>query len=147
MSDFRPLVTVSDTIDAPPSQVWETATHKTGVMFMGADVETDWHEGHSITFEGEWKGKTYKDKGKVETFDKQKTLAFTHYSPMSGKADSPENYNLVSIELHQRGSHTDVTLTQSIHRQAEEPSAETVAEFEKNWRLMLTKLKEEAEQA
>lgn len=147
MRGYRPLVSVSETVDASPAKVWETATHRTGVMFMGADVKTDWHEGHSIRFKGEWKGKTFEDKGKVETFDAGKQLAFTHFSPASGKEDSPENYNLVSIELKPNGARTDVTLTQSIHERAEEPNAQTVAEFEKNWQLMLAKLKDEAEQA
>ena len=145
MGDYHPVASVKETIDASPSQVWDTATHKTGVMFMGADVKTDWHEGHPITFKGEWKGKTFEDKGQVEIFDKEKRLAFTHFSPTSGKTDRPENYNLVTIELQPRGPRTDVTLTQSIHRQAEEPDPGTVAEFEKNWRIMLSKLKDEAE--
>ena len=147
MGDFHPVVSVSETIDASPSRVWDAATHKTGVMFMGADVKTDWHEGHPITFKGEWKGKTFEDKGEVKTFDQEKKLAFTHFSPSSGKADSLQNYNLVSIELHPKGAQTDVTLTQSMHREAEEPSSDTVAEFEKNWRMMLSKLKNEAERA
>jgi len=147
MDDFQPLVSVSETIDASPSQVWEIATRKTGVMFMGADVKTNWQEGHSIIFKGEWKGKAFEDKGEVETFDIEKKLAFTHFSPMSGKRDSPENYNLVSIELRPNGSQTDVRLTQSIHEQADEPSRETVAEFKKNWEMMLAKLKEETERA
>src|SRR5205823_7346790 len=136
---------VSETVDASPSQVWDTVTHKTGVMFMGADVKTDWREGHPITFKGEWKGKAFEDKGKVETFEEEKRLAFTHFSPASGKDDSAENYNLVSIELQPKGASTDVTLTQSMHTRAREPSAETVAEFQKNWRMMLAKLKDEAE--
>ena len=145
MSDYHPVVSVSETIEASPSQVWDAATHKTGVMFMGADVKTDWREGHPITFKGEWKGKTFDDKGEVKTFEQEKKLAFTHFSSLSGKADSPQNYNLVSIELHPNGTQTGVTLTQSMHRGAEEPSSETVAEFEKNWRMMLSKLKDEAE--
>jgi len=145
MNDFHPLVRVNETVNASPSEVWKTATHKAGVMFMDADVETDWREGHPIKFKGEWKGKAFEDKGWVETVDEERTLAFTHFSPSSGKEDSPENYNLVSIELRPEAGGTDVTLTQSIHRQAEEPNAETVAEFEKNWRMMLAKLKEEAE--
>jgi uncharacterized protein YndB with AHSA1/START domain len=116
-------------------------------MFMGAEVETDWHEGHPIKFKGEWKGKAFEDKGRVETVEEEKRLVFTHFSPISGKEDSPENYNLVSIELRQEGRRTDVTLTQSIHQQAKEPSAKTVAEFERNWRMMLAKLKDEAEHA
>lgn len=145
MGNFRPLVTVSEEIAASPSKVWDIATHKTGVMFMGADVTTDWHEGHPITFNGEWKGKAFEDKGTVDTFDKEKKLAFTHFSPASGKADQPENYNLVSIELHPEGTRTSVRLTQSIHPDADKPSAETVAEYEKNWKMMLAKLRDEAE--
>ena len=145
MGDFHPVVSVSETINATPSRVWDVATHKTGVMFMGSDVKTDWHEGHSIKFNGEWKGKLFEDRGEVETFEREKRLAFTHFSPSSGQADRPENYNLVSIELHPKGAQTDVTLTQSIHRDAQEPSPDTAAEFEKNWRMMLSRLKDEAE--
>lgn len=145
MSNYRPVVSVEQTIEAPPPKVWETATRKTGVMFMGADVETDWHEGHSITFKGEWKGKRFEDKGRVETVEEGRRLAFTHFSPASGKKDVPENYNLVSIELRPRGTGTDVTLTQSRHEEAAEPDPETLAEFEKNWKMMLAKLKEAAE--
>ena len=145
MGDFHPVVSVSETIDASPSRVWDVATHNTGVMFMGSDVKTDWQEGHSITFKGEWNGKAFEDKGKVKTFERQKKLAFTHFSPSTGKADRPENYNLVSIELNPKGQQTDVSLTQSIHWQAEAPSPDAAAEFEKNWRMMLAKLKDEAE--
>lgn len=147
MGDYHPVVSVSETVDASPSEVWDTVTRKTGVMFMGTDVRTDWQEGHAITFKGEWKGKAFEDRGKVAVFDKGKEVAFTHFSPMSGKEDSPENYNLVSIELQPKGAATGVTLTQSIHRQADEPSDEAVAEFEKNWKLMLAKLKNEAERS
>lgn len=146
MSDYRPVVSIEETIDAAPTKVWETATKKTGVMFMGADVETDWKEGHPITFKGKWQGKSFEDKGKVETVEEGRRLAFTHFSPASGKQDVPENYNLVSIELTSRGKGTDVTLTQSMHGDAAEPSPEMVSEFEKNWRMMLGKLKEATEQ-
>ena len=33
-------------------------------MFMGADVESDWHEGHAITFSDE-KGERHEGKGVV----------------------------------------------------------------------------------
>lgn len=145
MGAFSPLIRVSEIVDASPSQVWQAATQKTGLMFMGADVQTDWREGHPITFKGEWKGKPFEDKGQVETFEEERKLAFTHFSPMSGKPDSPENYNLVSIELEPKGEQTDVTLTQAIHDEADRPPQETITEFEKNWRMMLGKLKAEAE--
>lgn len=115
-------------------------------MFMGADVKTDWCEGHPISFEGVWDGKAFKDKGEVQTVEPQKKIAFTHFSPSSGKTDRPENYELVSIELKPSGAGTQVSLTQSRHAHASEPDSSTVAKFEENWRMMLGKLKEAAEQ-
>ena len=146
MSDFEPLISIDDVIEANTSDVWDAVTHKTGVMFMGADVKTDRHEGHGITFSGEWKGKRFEDKGEVQTFDPGKRLAFTHFSPSTGKQDSPENYNLVSIELEPQGQQTRVRLTQSINDKADRPDDATVAEFEKNWKMMLSNLKKEVEQ-
>jgi uncharacterized protein YndB with AHSA1/START domain len=147
MGDFKPLIRVSEIVDASPSKVWRTATEKTGLMFMGADVRTNWKEGHPISFKGEWKGKPFEDKGQVETFEPEKKLAFTHFSPMSGKPDRLESYNLVSIELEPKGNQTDVTLTQAIHGDSDRPPRETIAEFEKNWRMMLGKLKQESERS
>ena len=82
MGDFKSLICVSEIVDASPSKVWRTATERTGLMFMGADVRTDWKEGHPISFKGEWKGKPFEDKGEVETFEPERKLAFTHFSPI-----------------------------------------------------------------
>lgn len=145
MNAYRQLILVKEAMNADPASVWHVLTHRTGVMFMGAEVVTDWHEGHPITFKGEWRGKSYEDKGVVQTFERERKVAFTHFSALSGKADVPQNYNLITVELEPTGEGTMVTLTQSIHQDAERPTAETVAEFEKNWRAMLDKLKSEAE--
>ena len=82
----------------------------------------------------------------AEAASREKRLAFTHFSQSSGKADAPENYNLVSIELEPKGEQTCVRLTQSIDERADRPDESTVAEFEKNWRMMLGNLKKEIEQ-
>jgi uncharacterized protein YndB with AHSA1/START domain len=126
---------------ASATDVWEAATHWTGVMFMGSKVSTNWHAGHSITL----KGKQYKDRGKVATFQRNKLLEFTYYSPLSGKADEPDNYNLVSISLQSTDGGTQVTITQSLAANAEPPDDETLKEFEKNWQAMLENLRSAAE--
>jgi uncharacterized protein YndB with AHSA1/START domain len=146
MPAFKPVVTVEKRIRASAREVWDVLTHKSGVMFMGAEVNTDWNEGHPITFSGNWKGKPYCDKGVVQTFERNRELAFTHFSPLSGKPDVPENYNLVSITLEiEDDSSTKLKLTQSIADNAAEPSPDTLAEFEKNWEAMVEKLKQECE--
>ena len=41
---------------------------------MGADVESDFKVGSPITFRGEFKGKTYQDKGEIKAATRGKRL-------------------------------------------------------------------------
>ena len=68
----KPVVEVETTVGADPKTVWKAMTAKKTAMFPGTDVDTDWKVGHPITFIGEWKGKKFKDKGEIETFDAPK---------------------------------------------------------------------------
>lgn len=144
MAEFEPLVTVRTTAAAPIEAVWRAATEKTGAMFMGADVDTDWRVGRPITFKGEWKGKRFEDHGEVTRFEPTRRLAFTHFSPMSGKPGAPENYNLVEIELAPAGDGTQITLTRSIRAGAPRPGEAQLGEYEKNWQAMVGRLAEAA---
>ena len=45
-------------------------------------------------------------------FEPEKRLVSTHWSPLSGVADSPENYHTVAYELSAQDGDTVVTLTQ-----------------------------------
>src|SRR5205807_9908914 len=57
-----------------------------------------------ITWKGEWQGKTYEDKGTVLAVEPNKLLRITHWSPMGGSEDKPENYHTVTYELAERGA-------------------------------------------
>ena len=136
-------------VDAPPEVVWQalTSTENMGQFFMGATVHTTWQIGSPITFEGEWKGKKYQDKGTIQKFAVDRTLSFTHLSDMSGAEDKPENYHVVTFELEPAGDQTRVVLTQDNMNEAEPLSDETRKEFSKNWASVLQGLKEAAERA
>ena len=58
---------VSTVVNAPSKKVWKALTDPALIReyYMGATVSTDWQVGSPITFAGEWKGKTYEDKGKI----------------------------------------------------------------------------------
>ena len=132
----EPVAQVSKTIDAPQAEVWRALTtpEKLKRYFMGSDVETDWKVGHPIRFRGEYKGKAYEDHGEIRSFDPEKRLAFSHFSPLSGGKDAPENYNLITIELEPAGAKTKVTLTQA--KLEGEPTAADLKRkdaFAKNW--------------
>ena len=135
----------SITIDAPRARVWDALTRADQVkQYMhGTDMSTDWKVGSAITWKGEWKGKPYEDKGKVLAVDRERLLQYTHWSPMGGSEDRPENYHTVTYLLAGEDGSTKLTLTQDNN-----PSQEAAAEMaEKNWKPVLEGLKEVAEKA
>ena len=141
----KPVVEVDTTIAAGPSTVWKAMTGKHSAMFPGTEVETDWEVGHPISFTGEWKGKPFKDKGEIQSFDEERELSFTHWSEMSGEADRPENYHVVRYRLEPVGDKTKVTLSHFNEGKKADIDAATKAEFTKNWQMMLDGLKKSAE--
>jgi uncharacterized protein YndB with AHSA1/START domain len=139
---------VTMTILAPPATVWKSLTNLATFkkFFFGSDVATDWKVGSPITFRGKWKDKPYEDKGVVKTVDEDKRLAFTHWSPLSGMEDKPENYHIVAFDLKPAGNGgTDVTLSQTNQNDKEPLTAENRAEYDKNWTMVLDGLKKAVE--
>jgi uncharacterized protein YndB with AHSA1/START domain len=134
---------VRTTVNAPPATVWKalTTTSTFKQFFFGSDVSTDWRVGSPITFRGNWKGKPYEDKGTIQTFDASKRLAFTHWSPLSGMEDRPENYHIVTFELRPAGDGTEVVLIQTNQNDAEPLTEENRKEYAKNWTMVLDGLK------
>ena len=140
----EPTVTVSISIHAPAKEVWEALTDPDDIKkyFMGATVKTDWQVGSPITWSGDWKGKAYQDKGEILAFEPEKKLSYSHWSPMGGTDDVPQNYHVVTITLHQAGAHTDVTLAQSnLKGGITAADREHRGEYEKNWNSVLQGLK------
>ena len=130
--------TVSSRIDQPASKVWEALTNPTLVRqyFFGTKVQSDWKPGSPITFTGEWKGKSYRDKGVVTDAQPFKILSYKYWSSLAGTEDKPENYANVTYELsEERG---DTVLTVSQDNIADEQSKE---HSEENWKRVLKNLK------
>jgi uncharacterized protein YndB with AHSA1/START domain len=129
-------------VAAPPERVWTALTDPDQIAqyMMGARVETDWNPGSKITWSGEWQGKPYQDKGEVLAAEPGRLLEVTHYSPLTGDADLPENYHTVRYELSPAGSGTAVALTQ-----AGCESEQQAEQFSQNWQAMLDGLKKVAE--
>jgi uncharacterized protein YndB with AHSA1/START domain len=108
--------TAQVTIHALPERVWKSLTDPEEIKqyMMGANITTDWTLGSDIIWKGEWQGKPFEDKGKIVQFDENKKLRYTHYSPLSGKEDSPENYHTVTISLEEtEEDKTRVSLSQT----------------------------------
>ena len=131
---------VSTSIHASTAEVWHALTTPAELksFFFGADVDSDFKVGSPVTMKGEFKGKPYEDKGEVLTADPNRRLAFSHYSPLTGAPDAPENYHVVTFDLTPKGRDTQVTLTQSNLTGGVKPAdREHRAEYEKNWQGVL----------
>jgi len=131
------------TIDAPKAEVWDALTNPAKVKqyLHGTEMSTDWREGSPIFWRGEWKGKPYEDKGKILEVKAQRLIKYTHWSPLGGSEDKPENYHTVTFELAGDDGKTTLTLTQDNNPTKEE--AEKMAKD--NWGPVLQGLKETAE--
>ncbi|HXR27526.1 MAG TPA: SRPBCC domain-containing protein [Candidatus Baltobacteraceae bacterium] len=138
---FEAVKTV--TIGAPRAKVWDALTDpaKVALYLHGTAMATDWQVGSPITWTGEWKGKAYQDKGTVLAFEPQRRLQTTHWSPLGGTEDRPENYHTVTYELAGDGGNTTLTLTQDNNA----TQAEADAMADDNWGPVLLVLKEVAE--
>jgi uncharacterized protein YndB with AHSA1/START domain len=135
-------------IDASPVEVWRSLTDPARLKqyYLGAEVETDWQVGSSISFKGDWEGKPYEDKGEILVFDPERKLAYSHFSPMSGKPDAPENYHVVEVTLDEREGATRVTLRQSnLEGGTTDEDRANRDDYEKNWKQMLDGLKRTTE--
>jgi uncharacterized protein YndB with AHSA1/START domain len=130
------------TIHATPAKVWAALTTPELVKkyMMGADVKSDWTVGSPLTYTGEYQGKAFEEKGVIRRIEPEKVLQATHFSTTSGNEDKPENYALVTWELHEDGGDTVVSVSQDGIA-----NAKGVEGSKANWTAVLKGLRETAE--
>lgn len=107
-------VTAEVDVSASPTQVWDALTNpdKIRKYMFGSKVTSAWSPGSEITWEGEYDGRAYTDHGQILEVEPGRRLVLTHFSPLTGEPDVPENYHRVTYELSRRGDHTHLRLEQ-----------------------------------
>lgn len=143
MSDFKGIAQAETVIHAPAARVWQALIDPALVRqyLYGAEVESGWQVGSPITFKGEWQGKAYADKGQILELEPGRRLKVTHYSPLSGLPDAPENYHVVTYAVAGDGDQSRLTITQENNRSQAE-----VDESRKTWGMILGNIKKLLEQ-
>jgi uncharacterized protein YndB with AHSA1/START domain len=132
------IATAEIDITTSPDRVWNALTDPDEVekYMFGSRVESDWQPGSPIVWKGEWQGKPFEDKGTVVEVDPQRTLVVTHFSPMTGQEDVPENYHTLTYQLRANGGSTHLSLSQDNNASADE-----AAHSQENWQAMLGGMK------
>lgn len=125
-------------INAPATKVWDALVNPVTIQkyMFGTTAVSKWKLGSAITFKGEWQGTPYEDHGVIVRMEPEQVLEYTHFSPLSGLPDVPENYHTVTLELSAENGATVLVLSQDNN-----PTEQARAHSEKNWAGMLASLK------
>lgn len=120
------------TINAPIKVVWDALVNPGSIKkyMFGTTVISDWEKGSPIIWKGEWHGKSYEDKGRILQFEPEKVLKYSHFSPLSGLEDIPENYHTVTVQLSEAGKKVIVSLSQDHN-----PTEQAREHSEQNWNM------------
>ena len=92
--------------------VWSVMVDPEARWMVGSRVTSTYVVGDPITFDGEWEGKPFQDHGEIVEVDRPWLLRYTHYSPLSGQPDVPQNYHHLTFTLGESDGSTTVTLEQ-----------------------------------
>ena len=138
------VATATVHVDADPDDVWRAITEPEFVVeyFFGTTVESAWVAGSAITWSGEYEGTAYRDHGTVLEAVPGELLIHTHFSPLTGAQDVPENYHTLTWRLLPDPDGTTLTLTQDNNHSYDE-----VEHSERNWQNVLDGLKAVVESA
>jgi len=138
------VATAETEIDASPEEVWKALTDPELIAryMFGSRVETDWQVGSPILWKGEYEGESYEDKGEILAIEPEHRLDVTHYSPLGGAEDLPENYHTLSYVLEADGPRTRLSLSQDNNGSEEEAQHSQAM-----WEQVLDGLKQVAEES
>jgi uncharacterized protein YndB with AHSA1/START domain len=133
------IAIATTTIHAPADSVWKALTDPELIKqyMFGSEVTSEWKVGSTITYAGVYEGTEYQDHGRILEFKPGQLLRSTHFSPLGGKQDIPENYHTLTWTLEADGDTTQLTLTQDNNE-----SEDAARHSEDNWTSVLQGLKE-----
>ena len=115
--------------------MWAELLHPGARWMLGANIETDFQVGSPVTFEGHFFGRQFEDHGTVLEFDRPRLMHFTHFSPLSGQEDAPENYHDIRITLEPVDGGTRIVIVQQ-----NIDTAEHAKSSQEQWSLALASL-------
>lgn len=88
-------------IRASAEAVWDALVDpdKIREYFFGTNTVSEWKEGSTLEFTGEWQGTRYRDAGTIRTFRPPQVLSYDYHSSFSPLPDAPENRSLITFTI------------------------------------------------
>ncbi len=128
--------TISINVSLP--MVWDALINPSIIKqyMFGTEVVSEWKVGSPIVWKGIWQGKSYEDKGVIIQIVPEYILKYTHFSPLSGTEDLPQNYHTMTYQLESNGESTHVLLSQDNN-----PTEDDLKHSQQMWDSMLAGLK------
>ncbi len=101
-------------INASVSKVWDALINPeiAKKYFFGAKVISNWKNGDTIIFKGEYNGNKYEEKGVLLNVVPKIQLQYTHWSNLEGIPDIPENYRIWTFDLEEIENHTRLSISE-----------------------------------
>lgn len=99
--------------DIDAKQLWRVLTESkyTKVYMFNCSVESDWLEGSSITWQGNYQGYQAFQKGKVITVKPYELITYSTFDPNVGLSDVAENYINVTYAINEHNGKTRLIIT------------------------------------
>ncbi len=128
----------SISIHTSPSQLWGALVKPeiAKEYFFGAKIITDWQEGSSILFKGEFNGNKYEEKGIILKVIPNHHLQYSHWSKFDGLPDDPDNYRTWTFDIEEINNISHLTITED-----NIPSQKQKNRSDEFWRDVLQKIK------
>jgi uncharacterized protein YndB with AHSA1/START domain len=144
------IVRNSITINADATKVWAVLTNpeQTKKYMFGCETVSDWKQGSSLLWQGNYEGKTMVFvKGYILEIVPNRLLKYSVIDPNAAYADIPENYLSVEYRLEKQNDATVLAVIQD----GFEDAAEGRKRFEETynngegWNPILVQIKQIAE--
>lgn len=125
-------------LDATLASVWDALINPAIIKqyLFNTEAVSDWKEGSPLYFRGEWEGKSYEDKGRIEKMIPNRLFLYKYWSAFSGKPDIAENYANITYVLTPMNGKVRLTITQD-----NIDSEEIKQHSDQNWGVVLETLK------
>jgi uncharacterized protein (DUF952 family) len=118
---LRGTFSLSISIDATPSVVWEVLTQgmATWIWHEPVRIDAEWRAGSPLLMRGTLNDEAFENRGRVDLVEAPKELQYRYWSSLSASVlpDAPESYTVVRFVLAaaEESTHLSVTLSEIPH--------------------------------